>query len=371
VGSEDAGGQAFDQSAVHQLVWRPYATGANAPGGNVFTGPGQDGFLEFYQAYEALKDRGTVELHFDSRYSTDLDGDGNPTCLIPLPPAGIDRWNFRGAKWVWNSPGNTWITFSDGHDYLLPPPVIQGWGMFINYEGTTGSPCVNFGSLRLAGPIVRFYTTDAAAEPILLSDGGFFDFVLDGESMLNGLGKNFGFGASLDAPVIAARNGGFIFCACGGGQMVDNGLATDGVGGSFIVVAARDDAFNNGDLNLGSQNYDYPGITGGQLAMNFFQRDRTTVASFTSAGTMAYGTTALCDPSGGDFDLTLPSAKISSDRQEIVLTADGGAGFNTVTVKVPSGESLNGTVDGTLALTGALAKATLRADKSGGWWVIG
>jgi hypothetical protein len=371
VGAEDPGGDAFDQSGIHQLVWRPGATGDNAPGGNVYTGTGVDGFLEFYKAYEALKNRGTVELHFDSRYSPDFDGDGNRTCLIPLPPAGIDRWNFRGAKWVWNSPGNTFITLSDGHDYLLPPPVMQGWGLFVNYAGQSGSPCVNFGSLRLAGPIVRIYTTDAAAKPVLLCDGGFFDFVLDGESMLNGLGKNFGFAASLPAPAMSAVNGGFIFSACGGGQIVDNAMATDGHPWSFIVIAARDDAFNNGDPNLGKQEYDYPGISSGQLGMNFWQRDRCRVESYVLNGPLKYGVTALCDPSDqGDFDVHLPKASISTDRQEIVVTAAGAAGFDTITVKVQSGDKLNGTVDGTLALTGALSGASLRADGKGGWWVI-
>ena len=75
----------------------------------------------------------------------------------------------------------------------------------------------------------------------------------------------------------------------------------------------------------------------------------------------------LLDAGGGIFDFTLPSATGSGGR--IIVTESVGS-TNTVTVKVQSGESTNGNVDGIFIMEKAFGQYTM-IDAGAGLWSVG
>lgn len=97
VGSEDPGAVA-NSAPIGDYVWRPGATGDDAPGGNVYVGVGEEGFQELYDALQSTQFQGPRVLWFDSQFSPDSIPGGatvfGPTCLIP---AGT--WDMKDVEW--------------------------------------------------------------------------------------------------------------------------------------------------------------------------------------------------------------------------------------------------------------------------------
>jgi hypothetical protein len=88
------------------FVYRPGATGADAPGGNVFT----DWNL-LYAAIQATKKLGTRTVEFDDRFA--------PGGVAPIPPG---TYNMTNVVWVGTSARSVTVTLEDGAIFVVDPP---------------------------------------------------------------------------------------------------------------------------------------------------------------------------------------------------------------------------------------------------------
>jgi hypothetical protein len=178
-----ANNEVSDSSApVMDYVFRPGATGDDAPGGNVYTD-----FIDLMAAIESTFHNGTRRIVFDSRFSTDDVPDlGGPTCLIPAKPGG-GSWDLQGCKITnygqnGNAPGSISITslqFQEGASFINCLYIDGSLGI----DTISSSPCIFLDELEdlvITGMRVQFPRTTAAAAPHFAMSGDTGTIFIDG-----------------------------------------------------------------------------------------------------------------------------------------------------------------------------------------------
>jgi len=152
------------------IVFRPEATGDDAPGGNVYTD-----FAEAFAAAKAATVFGTVEFEWDSRFSTHLNGLGATACILP---AGA--WDWEGIVWYFkqqNVPnyslpgsGNSNVDVMDGSVNTNLTAITGPGPGVVSYDGPTDDAfLVNYLEV---GTNVSFTNTVVGAGAMFTNAGG-------------------------------------------------------------------------------------------------------------------------------------------------------------------------------------------------------
>jgi hypothetical protein len=116
------------------FVYRPDATGEDAPGGNVYTD-----WFELMAAVDATSKLGERTIEFDSRFST------APSGVAVIPPG---TFNMTNTVWVSTGDTETAILLADGVLFTVDPPGPNGDVNIMRFEG----PFMTIVGNRTAGP---------------------------------------------------------------------------------------------------------------------------------------------------------------------------------------------------------------------------
>jgi hypothetical protein len=285
----------FDPQPISVYVYRPGATGDDAPGGNVYTD-----WEECWNALQATKHLGSRTLEFDGRFSGEV-GPGNGK--VARIPEG--SWDMEGVQWTTvprdGSVDSGFLaveTLVAWDDNAFCPNVDRMIGNYW-HDGEVHSPLSSACVMGDAGFVTRLINTNVNAAPMLkLPDNlGFFIMFLDNRvqltSTLSGdvvpaplidFGNNFGFvaGRGGEAKENAFANSGFLFFfmwpslagphnwnfpamsgfatqvpSRHGGYFMNTDIAVDGVD-----FTARVNQFRRIDSALGPVEVTFPQITG-------------------------------------------------------------------------------------------------------------
>lgn len=319
-----------------RIVYRPDATGANAPGGNVYTD-----WQSAYDAARAATAFGQVELEFDNRFSTHLNGNGDKACPIP---AGA--WDFdKITWWAGQQPAPFIDASTESRVDILEGAVIDNLytidgpaSFYITYDGETGSPI--FVTLLYVNNQALFDNTNANAAP-MFRGAGFSLLVLAPRNSFGGVGA--GADATFAAPLIDATDTFFTVFQLGGTVAED--VAIGNANSVFFQVK-----------NLLSDGYD-------PVAAGLFHQPTLTAAGGTAAARQrmesghrvakpptpitdadspytldTWWDTLLVDSTGGPVDITIPETgpAVGSFRDQYLRIIDigGAADVNNITVNL-------------------------------------
>jgi len=424
----DAGGGVADVRVnATVLVFRPGAVGAEAEPDNVFTD-----WALLMAELDATQDAGIRFLEFDNRFAPNPATDpvltpflpfnvlppisaGFPygglwPCAIPPPPPG-QAWNMRDVVWI---------------DRTLPPGFasmrVQIW------DGGPGRPCLIDNIKRIEmmlldliyngltpgnhpfvatrwitapdvtpgafgpgfnafGVRFRAYNTNAAAQPMWLSNtGSFWD--LRNDSTIGVLTADALPGlASLPAPIIEVPA---VFNAIlyDQGQIANNAF----VGGGTVRIRTHTPA--NNDPRDPNGTFVFPSFTGallGEFTPGNRYRPWVTSQSWppnttvlTANGPAFMGEVTRVNTAAGPVVVTLPRARVTPPTTGIypwqgaaitIVDISGTAGANSITIRATVGDSINGNAElggGESDIFLNTNHGSLRVwnDGSGNWYVI-
>lgn len=367
VGSEEAAGEGFSQP-IAALVFRPGATGDDAPGGNVYTD-----WAELYEAYVALQPFGTVFVEFDSRFSTDLDPEGQQACLIP---AG--DWDQREAIWndyvATGSSFGSRIIFED-ECYVQGPGAMRAFhGLILAHDGEVNSPLQIDGMINFHGGFMRLYNTNANAKAMFESVAGVLLFQAWNNVIFigNGPGSTEEVnGFDCPAPIIDAGDG-FLGMPQHGGLLCNSAVQ----GSGFWLIIDADKGPN------GPFTYETPLFTGSILVENYTNKHgdfwrsvryddpevystNAVATPFTADVDMYHNDITPVDTSGGAFNANFPTATLAMGEVVTVKDLGGACGQNPITCVPKAGETIESPF---LATAGG--SRTWIADGLGNWYLL-
>ena len=351
------GDSPLDAAIGLRYVYRPGATGVDAPGGNVFTD-----WTLLMAALDATRHLGTRVLEFDDRFQSPA----------PIPP-GV--WNMTDVMWTNLQVGRpVFVELLDGASIVLDPIAealrFDGFGFEI-FSNRTGpvAPFVGFNILT-GGNNVRFFNDDPAALP-MFEMGEFNEFIFSGENSRGG----FGFFGPPAAPLVDVM-GGITAVVMGAGD-IPNGVFTDTVGGGFVfILGLMDDvrsdsksAWENPALEAAGGSIAADGI----LAQVRYRVNPDLLDPEISRGApivlaespypASYNSLILVDSSTGPITIQLPNALRALGER--VTVKDVGGGANAITIATTYGNTIENPL-----ISNPNGSKTWASDSLGNWWLI-
>lgn len=379
------------------LVYRPGATGAEAPGGNVYTN-----WADLQTALDQTKFLGYRQVEFDNRFAPPSPTGvpaiaGLNPALIPAPAVPGTIYDHRDVIWVQRllapGDGSMQVEIEDGAQFknlmrvdcnilnLIYNGTTPGNVPFkmSRWDNTATGATAPTGLTFFNKHNLRIYNTVVGAQPMFLFDTPgtpcFFD--LNGNSAL-------GNGAPLPAPIIELVAGqvGVIICTGGPVQIFDN--AFKGPVGSTIQLRING-AGTFEPLAIGTQalaagqTFSFPSFSGALAVVNHVLAQRFgvsgTVAVSPGPTTAKFGEVQRVNASGGPVAITLPVSKLTAPTTgtfgyagSAITVQEVGGGANAITVSAAAGESINGAA--TFVMTAAAyASNRFWCDGLGAWFV--
>jgi hypothetical protein len=294
-------------------VFRPGATGDDAPGGNVYTD-----WEELYAALQSTRNQGPRTLYFDGRFSGEFDPDGAGLCTIP---EGV--WDMKEVTWTCiqaSSPfgvaQQTTVTWADfafcpnlerigagnyWHNGIAHSPLTSGAGLGV----IEGSNTVFFNDGPNATPLPMFRLPD---------DLGVVFFSLGVQVKLGaGLSQN-----PLPAPLIDTGNN-FCIHVCFGVDVRDNAFAGTG-GASFSMPLGM----------AGAHDWQFPALTSfisiARVHGGRFMDTRSTpsIADFTART----GQVRRIDTEAGPVEVTMPTVQGVTGDVLTLIDSSGNCGLH-------------------------------------------
>lgn len=351
------------------ITYRPGATGANAPGGSVFTT-----WAEVQVALDNTKYLGLRLLNFDNSFApasttgVPAAGGKNPA---PIPSGG---WDMTQVVWTaqdfLGGGQNRAIEFLDGcqisNFYTSSTSVSTWW-----FNGTSGTPVFSFDGniLTINNALWTATNNNAAATPMFKITG------TSGLILLNNAWNNFGGGlASVsvpDAPVFDVNGGSFTTLQNGG--MWPNGFFT---GAGTIRIrnkAPTSDGQLNGQFGISADyTWSQPAFTGTFFVTNEYVDLKTVTANISSPGGSAqigqFVKANTVVGAGNPIAIAAPNAIVQRAGGYFTVKDTGGfASTNNVTVTVPAGEFMDGVLDGTYVINTDRGSRSFMMDSAGRW----
>lgn len=353
VAGEACVGGSLDSSVIGlqtggELLWRPGAVGANAPGENVFVGEGLPGWLEIYGKLDLLRAFGGIRFGFDSRFSSVVAGNGAKACAIP-----VGAWDFENATWDQSGDvGRSTIDLLNGAliSNLLN---IVGNNLDVIFDGVGPvSPFTNQ-EFALDGRRVVLFNTIGGAYPMVSADAGFSFLHSGGNNTLGGIAN---FGSASPAPVFQSINGAFGILAMDAGFVNDNAMGDDGA--SLISLDLRQPSACDGLGFFGPQNYVMPLapslniFVAGRLRRFFNPKNDATpvVVAADSPYQADYNEVVEVDTTGGPVIVTARNADPARGEIISIVHVGGDAAASPVTFTAEAGDTVD---DGVVNVTGA------------------
>lgn len=330
------------------IVFRPGATGLNAPGGNVYTD-----WQSAYDAARAAAAFGNVMFEFDARFSPTVNGFGIASCQIPAGSWDFDGFVVCGRPFDVVSvslPVPATIDILDGADIANFARTGGEGPVVITYDGATPGPVQPAGLYLGTNTILT--NSDPAAGPMIVYDGsipGNRLIVSDPRNHEGGIGSWFfpgpnpgGAAPSPGAPVIDV-NGNFTSFQIGGGQLANDIFRNSGGPVSIIVSFGSYTNPNIGaDFNFQQPTAVADGAT--VIGVNTESHHRmilqpTLLPANSPFTAVAYASIYPVDTTGNVVEITLPPG--GPIQGEIVTVKDvgGNASGNNITVETPAGET--------------------------------
>lgn len=330
----NGGGGSSDVAIGLNFVYRPGATGADDPGGNVYTnsGPGRM-WSDLAAAVFATRHLGQRTIEFDSSAAPITPDFPWTECRIP-PGSWHVITNVRWTSTVRD--GDTGVVFGDGVFFekdvdltaLGNNPLallISGYGLQIRTDRTNPLLRAPFSDPEIVcdGMNVTFGEgNDPTTLPMfeISSPNSFGEFIFTGAVVKGGLGNGFAgnYKGALAAPLFDLK-GGFCYVGMAAG-VIRNNAFIDSVGGGFMFVDAITDNFRGDPFN----EFDFPGLSGSAI-----QFANTVNHSRYRLDPSFLGSPVTASPTGTGDSLTIPSAGV-------VQLFDAGAAFTTA-IPDPSG----------------------------------
>lgn len=346
------------------IVWRPGATGAFAPGGNVVTT-----WAEAYALIEKYRPHGQVNLQIETWHDSGVlvydPGGPNQEDLVGYAEVPEGTWDMQNV-WLWSiydSAGHfANLTFAD-NAFFINLSNINGYRLNIISKSTVSSPIIlNGQGCNILGGRQELFCLTATAKPLIQCQGGFGGIFNTGNNVFSHmLGRNdpnsFGTLPSL-APVFDVNGQGFTLIEYASKGVLAN-TVTDSVGGGFL------DWVNTG--SDGDTSFDQPAIPGTttQIAESAGGQPILRVKPITVADSpynAKWGECILVDCSGGAVSIVAPSANPALGQTLTVKDASGDAAANNITVSPSGADTVE---DGVLSVNGAAKSWT--TDGAGNW----
>lgn len=295
------------------LVYRPEATGDDAPGGNVFTT-----WAPLMAVIDQTKHLGLRVIQIDDRFSAPVEA---------TIPEGI--WNMTNTKLInvsLRSP--VFVEVADGCKFIVDPPPaggsrnamhFEGYGFFWRYDGVGDVTPFEGIDLLLGGNNVRFYNTDENAKPMFKATAFGQMILLSGDNRLSGLGP---LGGESPAPVYDVNGKALVYLS--GGGILQNNVFTDNSlgGGGFVGIGF----WSHGFVGDPYAEFDNPLFiaNGGLIDATIFQIPQTryigypvvtpTIGPGSPGDTFTkVGTVITLSDTDGDFD-------VAFEGQTIIIT---------------------------------------------------
>lgn len=349
------------------FVYRPGATDADAPGGNVYT----DWNL-LMVALDATSKLGLRTIEFDSRF--------DPSGAAVIPAGG--PYNMTNTNWVSTGISPVVISLADGVLFATDPPSPNGSFNCMRFEGpfmiiignrVAGPAPFTDIDIRVSGTVVRFEQNPALG-PVALPmfavtpAGGEITIVFD--SPRGGLG---GFPASLFIPpgpplidtgtdIVSIRAAAGIFAndiVTGSGFLSLSVVGTDAWGDIFNEFDQPNftgvlDQYSVGIQVVRSNIYTPPGTPFGPVDATWGPYDAT------------YNETVLVDTSLGPVTINLPNANtngVQAGERVTVKDVGGVAGNDKIILASGFGNAIEGA---SITINGG--SKTWEMDGVGNWW---
>lgn len=411
-------GESALEAPILSLVYRPGATGAYAPGGNVFTD-----WYALMAAIKATKNLGYRQIQFDNRFAPNPNTDPTVAPFLPfntvvpgpqlglwpcaiLPPPAGEAWDMTDVIWTDRgmAPGldSTFVQIYDGgpgrpnHIDNLKRIDSMIFGIVYNGKTVGNHPFVTSRSTITpnAGPFygwvfegvrVRLYNTDASAQPVWISDAAtsFFD-----------IQNNAIFGLNPYAP--AAPSPAPVIEIAAGATLVLFGKRTTGIynntfkgpfGANLSIDTYYSEVWGNAEDPM--LQWVQPNFAGTIVPLKYecaTQRFRPSSAAIVTPGGAAFfGEVCRADSSGGAVLVTLPKSQVTAPTLGsfpwegtaiTVLDYKGKADINAITVRAAVGDSINGVVElgggesDTALPASAYSSLRFWPDGKGAWFTI-
>ena len=398
---------------VMSFVYRPGATGASAPGGNVYTD-----WYALMAAITATKQLGYRQIQFDNTFAPDPNTDpavtpfaafntilatglnpGNKWPCAILPPPEGEAWDMIDVIWTdrGGAPGldTSYVQIYDGGagrpcriDNLKR---IDSMIFGIIYNGTTvgNHPFVVSRSTNLAGAAaafygwvfegvrLRLYNTDASAQPVWISDAGtsFFDIQNNAVFGLNPFAPTL----QSPAPVIEVASGATLVLFGKRTTSIQNNTFVGPVGATINIDTYFSEVW--GSSRNPMFQWVMPNFLGAIAPAGITytcatQRFIPNAAVLAANGNAFFGEVCRVNPTAGAMAVTLPVSKFTAPTtgtfpwQGTAITVQEVAGStNVITVTAPAGETINGAATFPMSAT-AYVSARFWPDGAGAWFVI-
>jgi hypothetical protein len=371
---------------ITQLVYRPEATGDDAPGGNIYTD-----WAELYERFEASKVFGNVEILIDARFSTVIEPGGETVAMIPARPDPSNpgqflQWDMDGsiiADWI-GSPGiGQYLGFDDNCEIVTSGGSLHFHsydGLILWHDGEVNSPILLDGEVNFTGGYSRVYNTVATALPMFKSLLGFMLLEAHAQPMFIGNSQgNEANGFDCPAPVFD-NDGGFMAVPWHGAQACDS--AFTGSGPLLMIIADEGPQ--------GPWTWSFPLMTGPVWWRNqhnkhggrwrsvaydspdVYTNDMTAVAHLEDYSAF-HNDVVPVDTTGGTFVVTAPLASNAPGEIFTVKDFAGGCGGVPVTVAAQAGDTIEsdaGPGQATAEVDNAFGSRTWQSDGIGNWLLI-
>jgi hypothetical protein len=352
LGAQDSALEALSEPRT-ALVYRPGATGDDAPGGNVYTD-----WAELHAVFLMLRAFGNVWIEMDNRFSTDLDPEGPDVAGLSGRVVSIifEDDAFFDDAYVWIA--NQGLTIM--HDGIVHSPI----------RTTTGRP------IHLGGTFFRCVNTIAGAKPMFITTGDPLEMEFDASPLFLGCAPGSENYATSPAVLFDSGAEDLVVIFHQSPFLAGNTLKAD----NFCAMVTGE----IGPMGARGWPQNQPGLTGFVLSVNASKGGGTmpiiawdypakgvsvsAQTPHTAAYTAEYNEVVPVDSSAGGFTVTLPSAGVA---QEYVAVKDfgGACGENPVTIAAAVGDDIDGLASIQLAHAGG--GYVFRCAGNGVWLPVG
>lgn len=409
-------GSELSATPTMSFVYRPGATGASAPGGNVYTD-----WYALMDVITATKQLGYRQIQFDNTFAPNPSTDPavapftafntllsvglNPSnkfpCAILPPRPGIDpaAWDMIDVIWTdrGGAPGldTSYVQIYDGGpgnpcriDNLKRISSMI-FGIIYNGKTVGNHPFVVSRSTNLAGAAapfygwvfegvrLRLYNTNATAQPIWHSDAGTSFFDIQNNAIL-GLNP---FAPTLPspAPLIEVAAGATLVLFGKRTTSIHNNTFKGPVGSTINIDTYFSEVW--GSSRNPMFQWVMPAFEGAIAPAGITytcatQRFIPNAAVLTTNGNAFFGEVCRVDPTAGPMTVTLPISKFTAPTtgtfpwQGTAVTVQEVAGStNVITVAAPAGETINGAATFPMSAA-AYVSARFWPDGAGAWFVL-
>jgi hypothetical protein len=307
---------------VTAYVFRPEATGDDAPGGNVYTD-----WAELMAAVDSTAKYGPRQIYFDSSFSTFATPNGN-ACVIP---AGT--WDMNEVEWTSDAaPSSLRVTVTWEDEAYCPGLTLISLHGFLYHDGTVHSPLSE--GLVFRTNECKLYNTDPLAAPMIKINPAFgfsASFFTTGCFLGN---DELGQTAS-PAPLFDG-NGVFMIMVMSGAWCTANVFA-NATGFCFIPLI--------GAGICGPLDWTFPALTSGwstgsRLLGGHYPKSPTFSPDSDPAVSTGYNEVRRFDTAANPIEVTLPGAANVEGEVITLSDATGNCGTNQVSVISGTGDTI-------------------------------